>query len=181
MGQKEVKTIGELHRFLQGEFQEQRKSIVGEIKREMATKKELAGLRKEMATKTELAGLKKDLSATKTQVDIIARNIAENMATKEDLSVIRKDMATKADIIGVNVRMDSFESNYVRQKDFAKFRDKTFIKLDEIKVIFDNLNTEDIAEKGGLQRVSNGIEKNSLKIKANRRDINQIKLHLKVA
>ncbi len=134
-------------------------------------------MQKNMATKQELAGLKKDMTATKTQFDIVARN----MATKEDIGVMKKDMATKDDITVLSGRIGVIESNYVREKDFAKFRDKTLTRLDDIKTVVDKLDIENKAGNKGLVRVSDNIEKHNIRITANRRDIDQIKPHFKMA
>jgi len=179
MGQKEVKTIGELHRFLQGELKEQKRSIVGEIKKNMATKGELAELKKDMtATRGDVVGLKKDMTAVKGDLGGLKKDMT---SAKTQLDIVSRNMATKEDIAALSGRVSVIEDNYVRQKDFAEFKNETYTSLDEILKILRDRDTEDIAEKGGLARVSDDMEKNGRRIADNRRDINQIKLHLKVA
>ena len=134
-------------------------------------------MQKNMATKTELAGLQKDMSATKKQVDLVARN----MATKEELGEIKKVMATKNDIGLLSSRMNNSERDYVKNNIFAKFRDETITRLDIIIGKLDKDNQEEVAEQGGLARVSDDLEKHDMRITANRQDINQINTHLKTA
>lgn len=177
MAQKAVQTIGELHQFLQREMKEQKKSIVGEIKRDMVTKKELGGLEKRMDSMDSRLGKVEKNMATKKELSVIERN----MATKAELSVVRKDMATKDDLGALFCSIDNIESNFVREDSFAEFRDKTFTRLDKILGRLKDEDTEEKAEEGGLARVSDDVEKNSKQIKANHRDINDIKLRLKAA